>query len=231
MIGEEKKLLKCSGCAVFHNVVKLKPGAKFKCPKCGAMNTVPVRIHRCLGCHKETDPSEIAIIDGQPLCPACRAELAKIQQASGRNILAGVLGGGIAVIVAGIIWGVLVFFSKEIMDFMVVGVGVMVGWGVFLASGRKRSRLLQRIACAITILAILVGRYLTAYYLVNHSDAETTGNFALFSRNTLSFFYGIMLQGLSKGYDILFLALAIFMSYKMPAIGKPVGLNAKQKSG
>jgi len=38
----EKKLLKCSGCNVSYNVANLKPGARFKCQKCGAINTVPM---------------------------------------------------------------------------------------------------------------------------------------------------------------------------------------------
>ena len=38
----QKVIVACSSCATQYNVATLQPGAKFKCQKCGTVNTVPV---------------------------------------------------------------------------------------------------------------------------------------------------------------------------------------------
>ncbi len=42
MANGVKKVFNCPGCNVGYNIANLKPGTKFKCQKCGIINTVPV---------------------------------------------------------------------------------------------------------------------------------------------------------------------------------------------
>ena len=241
----EKKLVKCTGCGDSYDTANLKPGADFKCRKCGAVNTWPLgavthpahsqkpagKLRTCLGCHKQTAPSEIIMISGQPLCHECRGRLVKFQQAAGRNLRNGLLGGLAAAIVSGFIWSILEIFTfsagkNNALSFLVIMIGVIVGWVVFLAADRKRSKILQLIAFGATILGIIIGKYIAAYYILNHADR---GGFPFFSSNTLHFFYGIVLQGLVNGYDIICISLALFAAYKIPVIGRVARLTDAKK--
>lgn len=41
MAEETRKIMKCTSCSTAYNVIKLKPGTRFKCKKCQTINTVP----------------------------------------------------------------------------------------------------------------------------------------------------------------------------------------------
>jgi len=41
MVEETRKIMKCTSCSTAYNVIKLKPGTRFKCKKCQTINTVP----------------------------------------------------------------------------------------------------------------------------------------------------------------------------------------------
>ncbi len=41
MPEETRKIMKCTSCSTAYNVIKLKPGTRFKCKKCQTINTVP----------------------------------------------------------------------------------------------------------------------------------------------------------------------------------------------
>jgi len=41
MAEETRKIMKCTSCSTAYNVIKLKPGVRFKCKKCQTINTIP----------------------------------------------------------------------------------------------------------------------------------------------------------------------------------------------
>lgn len=41
MAEETRKIMKCTSCSTAYNVIKLKPGTRFKCKKCQTINTIP----------------------------------------------------------------------------------------------------------------------------------------------------------------------------------------------
>jgi len=195
----------------------------------------------CVSCNKEAPRVGISLIDGQPVCLTCEEKLNQelaAQKAEGPDIMTGLLGGVVAAIVAGIVWGLLVILTNYEIGFVAIGVGILTGYGVYLASGRKRGFSLQILASATSILGILIGKYIAFYHffaqgvkeeskLRGFDPAEVLNTYHIFSFKTMGLFFK-NISGWANGYDILWIVLAVAAAYKIP---KMLKLNIIAKAG
>lgn len=76
-------------------------------------------------------------------------------------------------IIGSLIWFGAVILTEYQIGFVAIGVGWLVGFGILLGSGKKKSNKLLAIGIIVSFLSILFGEYLIAnYYLVQYLIEE-----------------------------------------------------------
>jgi hypothetical protein len=218
-----------------------KPAENKMIPEPVSETTPPKDALVCVGCNKETPRIGLSLIDGQPVCLTCEEKLNQelaAQKAEGPDIMTGLLGGVVAAIIAGIVWGLLVIATNYEIGYVAIGVGALTGYGVYLASGKKRGFSLQILASATSILGILVGKYIAFYHFFKQgvdeeaasrgfNAAEVLSTYRIFSFKMIGLFFK-NISGWVNGYDILWVVLAVAAAYKIP---KMLKLNIIAKAG
>lgn len=197
----------------------------------------------CQGCNNTLPKEETLLVNGLMLCKNCdksfREKLLS-QQPAGSDFLTGFFGACAAAIVAGIIWGLIVIATNYEIGYLAIGVGIVAGYGVYFASGKKGGAILQILASVSSIVGILIGKYVTFYHFFRQGATEAAkeqgvdptellNQFTLFSGNMISSFIkniGSMLGG----FDILWVILAVGAAYKIPKIVNPYILPGKTEN-
>ncbi|MEK7449441.1 MAG: hypothetical protein AAB019_08155 [Planctomycetota bacterium] len=184
----------------------------------------------CATCNQAIAQPDVFYINDKPVCENCRKKLAmelQMQRVKGADIVTGLLGGGLAAIVAAVIWAGLVILTGYEVGYVAIGVGALAGYGVYLAAGRKRGVTLQIIAAVVGITGILIGKYIAFYYFLKQYITEHGSEFSedaltqisLFSFNLVSLFI-TSIQEWFSGYDILWVILAVYTAYRIPRVLK-----------
>ena len=77
----------------------------------------------------------------------------------------GAVGGGIAAVVGGVIWGLITIFTGYKVAIAAWGVGSLAGFAVVFFSGGKKGLPIQLIAVLSSILGIIIAKYFIYFYL------------------------------------------------------------------
>ncbi|MBC7645006.1 MAG: hypothetical protein H7123_07755 [Thermoleophilia bacterium] len=88
------------------------------------------------------------------------------------DVLRGAAGAVVAAVVAGVAWGAIVWQTNYEIGFAAIGVGFLVGKAMAIVTGNKRGRQLQVIAVLASVLGILVGKYMTVYFVLRDQGAD-----------------------------------------------------------
>jgi hypothetical protein len=75
---------------------------------------------------------------------------------TGSNLLLGLIGGGIAMLVSAIVWGAVTYFTEYQIGWIAVGVGFLVGTAVRFF-GKGRSAIFGIISAALALLGCVLG--------------------------------------------------------------------------
>lgn len=195
----------------------------------------PKTTYACSECKNEFPEENIFLVNDQPFCTNCHNQLTekiKTQEATGSDMITGALGACVGAIIAGILWGLIVILTNYEIGYVAIGVGILAGYGVYFASGRKRGAILQIIASAASILGILIGKYVIFYHFFTRAlmkdgvDAGIVNEYSLFSFNMLTVFFD-NIGNMVGGFDILWIILAVGAAYKIP---KMIKLEIKRPS-
>jgi hypothetical protein len=172
--------------------------------------------------------------DAAQLVEAMHAEILKAsekEQLANSSILPALFGGGLAAIVGGVIWGLIVIGTGYVIGFMAWGVGLLTGFGVVLFSSGKKGAPLQIIAALSSILGIIIGKYFTFFHYVKEAiskeyGARASSEISIFSERVIQFFveeFGSMVSG----YDILWVILAVITAWRIP---KGIGIKLPRQN-
>ena len=131
------------------------------------------------------------------------------------------LGGGLAALVGGILWGLVVILTNYEIGYMAIGIGVLCGYAVVLFAKGKKGFPLQMVATVASILGIIIGKYAIFYhYVKEHTLKEYGADFAskvsAFSSDLLKDFIDEGLLSMLSGFDILWVILAIAAAWSIP---------------
>ena len=131
-----------------------------------------------------------------------------------------VIGGVLASILGGAIWGAIVIFTGYEVGIVAWGIGLLSGAAVVLFTRGKKGLPLQVIAVISGIAGIGVGKYVSFYYFLKQAISDEYGanvaaqlsilsvhTFQLFSKNFTSLF---------GGFDILWVVLAVITAWRIP---------------
>lgn len=140
----------------------------------------------CVLCAKAMCGNCSLLVNGKPSCAACRdALLAELkQETAGDEVpLARPAAAGLAAALAcGGAWGALGILTDTEIGYAAVGVGWAVAHAMRRASGGKRARRLARAAMPLSLLALLLGKYLIVAHAIRESvmqDPSTPPDFTL----------------------------------------------------
>jgi len=143
---------------------------------------------------------------------------------TGRQLLNAVVAGLIAAIVGGIVWGLIVDATESEFGIAAIGIGVLTGFAVVLASRGSAGVPLQVIAALTAAFGVLWGKYY-AFVKVGQGiiDEQFGGaiDLPLFSGDTLEFFMDGFGE-LFSGWDIAWIGFAIYTAWRIPQ-GKGFG--------
>src|SRR3989339_1620505 len=170
----------------------------------------------CQGCNNTLPSGDVIRVNGLMLCRTCNTNFKErliAQQPAGSDFLTGFLGACAAAIVAGIIWGLIVILTNYEIGYLAIGVGVVAGYGVYFASGKKGGPVLQILASISSIVGIVIGKYVTFYHFFRQGATEAAkeqgadptellNQFTLFSGNMISSFID-NIGSMFGGFDIL----------------------------
>lgn len=151
---------------------------------------------------------------------------AEEEQVIGSSFLPAMVGGGLAAVIGGVLWGLIVIATGYVIGFMAWGIGLLSGFAVVLFSKGRRGVPLQIIAILSSVFGIAVGKYVTFFHFFKEAvlkkyGAEVASNISIFSEEVIYIFIdGI--GSMVSGFDILWVILAVITAWRIP---KGIGIK------
>lgn len=180
----------------------------------------------CLECGKVIDDPEEAIRTGEGFfCRSCFEQLksqvdhAVRRQAEDINYSGAVVGGVVGGALGAAIWWGFTVLTKISFGLVAVVIGYLVGKGVVLLSGGKRSRNLQILSAVISGVAYLYGTYLVNRTFLLEYWQEQGADMFSFNLPLLPP-PDLLIEVVQAGFglfDLVFLAIVLWQAYRMPA--------------
>lgn len=145
---------------------------------------------------------------------------AEEEEFSGEVLPLAVLGGLIAAVLGGAVWGGVAIWTGYEIGYVAWGVGLLCGLGVVMMSQGKRGMPLQIVAVAASVLGILIGKYMSFFDAVKgivatERGAEAVESMSMFSMGMIQFF-GENITSLASGFDALWIVLAVYTAWSIP---------------
>ena len=122
-------------------------------------------------------------------------------------LLPALVGGLVAAVVGGVVWGYIVELSDYEIGIVAWGIGALAAFGVLLATRHRRGLPLQVIAIVAALVGILVGKYV-AFALVNDLAVLDGDSFTLF-REFREDVFGL--------FDLLWIGFAVVTAFRLLA--------------
>ena len=132
--------------------------------------------------------------------------------------------GLVAAIAGAIAWMLIVIVSDYEVGIVAWAIGALAGFAVLLATAGRRGPALQAVAVVAALIGILLGKYLTFWWVVR-DEAEQFGvasDFGVLSSNTFDLFRE-ELGTVFSWYDLLWVGLAVVTAWRIPAPEEPEG--------
>ncbi|MEW6104109.1 MAG: hypothetical protein AB1630_09935 [bacterium] len=154
---------------------------------------------------------------------------AEEEQFSMSSIIPALVGGILAAMVGGVIWGLIVIATGYEIGYVAWGIGLICGFAVVLFSKGKKGITLQIIAVLSSILGIAIGKYITFFHFLKEAIAKEQGaasasNVSIFSEKVIRFFIEGM-GSMVSGFDVLWIILAVITAWRIP---KGIGIKLQK---
>jgi hypothetical protein len=131
-----------------------------------------------------------------------------------------VFGALAAAVIGGIVWGWIAVSTNHEYGYVALGIGFVCGYGAVLLSGKKKGTALQVIACLMSLLGIVVGKY---YFFVSEYIKALSEKFGPEAVKGMGAFTpSVAVDFITNirysfgGYDILWIILAISVAWSIP---------------
>ncbi|MBI4422166.1 MAG: hypothetical protein HY554_00470 [Elusimicrobia bacterium] len=170
----------------------------------------------CLLCSRPVCGACRVSINDKTACPACRDQIvAELRQESvapsmGRAAAAGAA----AAVASGIGWAAMVALTGAEIGYAAVGVGYLAGQAVHRASGRRKTRGLQKLSVACAALGLVLGKYFTFAHIAKTQLPQLAG--ASYLEPGLVQLFVVVLPRLVNAFDALWLFIALSMAWRIP---------------
>ena len=144
---------------------------------------------------------------------------------TGRQLLNAVVLGLAAATIGGIVWGLIVDATESEFGIAAIGIGVLTGFAVVLASRGSAGVPLQVIAALTAAFGVLWGKYYAfvkvGQGVIDEQFAGSDFTLPLFSSDTFRLFMDGFGE-LFSGWDVAWIGFAIYTAWRIPQ-GKGFG--------
>ena len=154
------------------------------------------------------------------LCGTCRSQAEQAFQAETQNpnLIGAIVLGTLAGSVAGVVWHFFVVITGYEIGYVAIGVGLVVGWGVHLGSGKKRAPSLQILSAVLTLSTLLIANYFTFLHFLRkqfmHQNVEGySGEFFFISP-----FEPMLWKSMISPMSFVIWAIALYVAF---SVSKP----------
>ncbi len=139
------------------------------------------------------------------------------------TLIPAVIGGGLAAVVGGAVWGLIVNVTGYEIGYVALAIGLAAGFGVLLFARGRTGVALQIIAVVSSIFGILIGKYFTFFHqlkevITQEYGAEAASHVSMLSGKAIHFFISNV-RSMSSAYDILWVILAVATAWRIPKWG------------
>jgi DMSO reductase anchor subunit len=136
----------------------------------------------------------------------------EFEKAAWNDVPNGIMGGFSFAVCAGMAWAVLAIMTNSIFSIMAIFCGLAAGFGVLVATHRKRGPLMQWTAAVSAFLSILVGYYVIDVYFWNLACGGTLG---YFNKTVIVYFVTNFYQNFTL-FDLFFIPMALAVAAMVP---------------
>jgi hypothetical protein len=172
----------------------------------------------CSLCAAVVPVQQMSWLEGQPACPSCveqiRTELAD-QQPEGKHYPIAAVGGLVGAFLGAAVWAGIAIITDFEVGYVAILVGFLAGLGVKLAAGKKRSQGMQIMAAALSIVGLLIAKYMILAHVLVSLAAEGGVEVSYFDPTIFEIFPAALKEMLSP-FDALWLILAVGAAYRVP---------------
>ena len=177
----------------------------------------------CSMCKKEGTTDEFVTLQGEKdqniyLCLGCKdkANQSFEDETKNPNILLAVVVGAIAALVGGIVWYYFTILSGFEIGYVSLGLGYLVGFGVYYGAGKKRGHKLQIISALITVIAIILIEKFILDHLANEYLQNNPTEFPDIPIDTsisVSIFSAGFWESFVSPIGLLIYAIGVYLAY------------------
>lgn len=178
----------------------------------------------CSTCQKEGTTDQFTTLQNDKkenvfLCAECKEKMntAFEDETKNPNFLLGVVGGGVGALIGGIIWYFVAIGTGMEIGYISLGLGYLVGFGVYLGAGKKRGHQLQIISALLATIAIIVTEKFLFDYFLNDYIQNHPAEFSDFPAGqsvSVSFFESEFWKSFISPVGLLIYTIGIYLAYK-----------------
>lgn len=181
---------------------------------------------RCAMCQKEGTTDQFVTLQGNKgqsiyLCPECKQKANQTfnDETRNPNILLAIVAGAIAAAIGGVVWYFVAIGTGMEIGYISLGLGYIIGFGVYLGAGKKRGHQLQIIAALLAVISIIIIEKFIFDYFANDYVQSHLSEFPGFSAGqkiSVSFFEPEFWKNFVSPIGLLIYAIGIYLAYKFP---------------
>jgi len=177
----------------------------------------------CSMCRKEGMADQFTTLKNDKeenifLCEECRGKVnaAFEDETKNPNILFAIIAGAIGGVIGGVIWYFVAIITGWEIGYVSLGLGYLVGLGVYWGAGKKRGHQLQIISALIAVVAIIVTeKFVLDYFLndyIRNNPVEFPG-FSVGQSISVSFFEPEFWENFISPIGLVIYAVGIYLAY------------------
>lgn len=177
----------------------------------------------CSMCQKEGTTDQFVTLQNDEgeniyLCTECREKTNQTfeEETKNPNVLLAILVGAIGAVIGGVVWYFVAIGTGKEIGYISLGLGYLVGFGVYLGAGKKRGRPLQIISASLALVAIFVTEKFIFDYFANEYVQKNLDQFPDIlpgQKISVSFTDPDFLKNLASPMGLLIYAIGIYIAF------------------
>lgn len=179
----------------------------------------------CSMCQMEGTSDQFITLQGHKgqdvyLCPECKEKTSKAFEEETKNprlwlaVILGAVGGA----VGGLVWYFVAIKTGKEIGYISLGLGYLVGFGVYLGAGKKRGHLLQILSAILAVISIIVTEKFAFDYFLNKYIQDNISQFPNILPGQsipVSFFEPEFWKGFLSPVGLLIYVIGIYIAYRV----------------